>query len=200
MSKCTQCLQRLCHRHPLQDHGEREREIKNKLAGTGIKKSFNEILKNEIERLEALAKGTGASENQEYRSKMDQEREKLTKQETKKISQEHEILAKHTGLHGSVLSIMMKDVDDEESVETAAVHKDKKSKKEKKKKRKKDDEKEKKRKKEKKSKKEKKHKKEKKEKLVKKKRKYEDDYDTNSDRIHESSSSSDEESTDSASD
>ena len=34
-SYCSGCLQGLCRRHPLQDHGKRERAIKDELASKG---------------------------------------------------------------------------------------------------------------------------------------------------------------------
>jgi hypothetical protein len=145
--------------------GERESKLKLKLQESNVRKSLNDMLKSEVERLEALTKGTAPIENLEYRMKMDEDREKLSKQERKKISREHEILARNTGLHGSVLSIMMEDADAEEQNGTDI--RDKKEKKQKRDKKSKKDKKSK-------DKKKKKDKKMKKEKSTRVKRKHEE--------------------------
>ena len=56
MSFCNSCLQGMCRRHPLQDHGKREKAFIEQLAKTqagGLHKTYNDIIKSQIEKLEA---------------------------------------------------------------------------------------------------------------------------------------------------
>ena len=54
MSICTGCLQRMCSKHPMLDHGKRERELKAQVDGNTTKR-LNEMalnaMKEQIEKL-----------------------------------------------------------------------------------------------------------------------------------------------------
>jgi hypothetical protein len=182
MSMCDGCLQRMCRRHPLQDHGKRASEIKTKLNSTvdqtsRITQSYNDLIRAQITKLENEAKGTSEDDVNSYRQQMDTEREKAHKKKKRKMSDAEKDLALNTGLCSSILSVMMEHSDDEKEGEGSSSSdeehpksskKSKKEKKEKKKKKSKD----KKSKKEKKEKKERSSKKHKKEKSKKRKRSY----------------------------
>eukprot|EP01041_Mallomonas_annulata_P008947 gene8947-18509_t len=122
MSICNTCLQGLCRRHPSQDHGQRASKIVSEaksIAKESLKRTYNEMIRAQIERLDASARGTSAVEIDEYREQMQAERLKAENKQRKKLSQDHLDLANNTGLHASVLSVMLADSDDESSSEAS---------------------------------------------------------------------------------
>lgn len=57
MANCTGCLQRMCRKHPLLDHGKRENEIKARVDGNTtqrLHKVLGEAIKEQIERLKKV--------------------------------------------------------------------------------------------------------------------------------------------------
>ena len=119
MSMCDGCLQRMCRRHPLQDHGRRANDIKSKLNSTvdeksRLSKSYNELIRAQITKLENQQKGTSEDDINSYRQQMDSEREKASKKKKRKMSDGEKELALNSGLHSSILSAMMEHSDEEE--------------------------------------------------------------------------------------
>ena len=109
MSKCEQCLHGLCRRHPLQDHGARAAELRSKVdenAKERLRQAYNDIIKSQLEKFEQV-EGTSSKEMTRYRAEMMKEREKAESRKRKKMSDDHIEIAKNTGLHGAVLSLMM---------------------------------------------------------------------------------------------
>ena len=118
MSRCNGCLQGTCRQHPLQDHGQRESSLKAQLASTASERAAKayRLIQTQLEKIEEHHRATSAEAILNYREQMEHERSKAENRGQRKISSEHINLAKNTGLHGSVLSIMMnKDDSDRES-------------------------------------------------------------------------------------
>lgn len=109
MSKCPGCLQGLCRRHPLQDHGQREAHLSAKAAEAGIgnSKSACDLIKMQIEKLQNAVKGTTEEDQDEYRLGLELDRRMAEKRKRKSMSSEHLDLAMKSSLHASVLSAMM---------------------------------------------------------------------------------------------
>mmetsp|Transcript_14234 Transcript_14234/g.23691 ORF Transcript_14234/g.23691 Transcript_14234/m.23691 type:complete len:217 (-) Transcript_14234:107-757(-) len=117
MSKCTACLQRMCKKHPLQDHGERTAKLLQK--ATDAKRSsmdVTSILKSQINKLESQSLGTSSLENELYRGGLEKERE----EKRKGTSSSNKNLAKYAGssLNPSVLSMMIAESDDDATSST----------------------------------------------------------------------------------
>jgi hypothetical protein len=150
MSKCPSCLQNLCRKHPLQDHGERANKILNKITpetNALLKKSCTELLTAQINKLKNAALEETVKNNQfSYREEMAIERQIAEQKSVKrKYSNENDDeIFRTSRLNPSVLSIMMKS-DEEDgssdssdtSFERVKKKKEKKSKDKKKKKKKK---------------------------------------------------------------
>ena len=127
MAMCTTCLQGLCRRHPLQDHGRREKAIKEKLesvtgggstggAGGGLassRTSFGDLIKAQIERLESEKKGTAEEENDRYRRHLDEQRAKeIADAGSSAHKKKHkEAAALHPGLRADVAALLMSSSD-----------------------------------------------------------------------------------------
>ena len=170
--RCTNCLQGLCRKHPMQDHGERAAKLKSESQGIikdSLKKTYNELIKSQIEKLDPAALRADNKDNIEYKEQLELDRLNAESRKRKSLSNDQLYLAKNSTLHASVLSIMMEDSDKETNSSTSTFQSshddqnDDNEQKNKKRKKEEKDKKEKKLKKEKKSKK-KKHKKHKKEK------------------------------------
>ena len=115
MSKCTACLQNMCRKHPLQDHGEREKKIKalaKSSATSFLKRSYEELIRGQIDKMEADANVGSKEELTSYKISMEEEREKASKRERRKFSSdEHEELSRKSGLNPAVLATMLADSD-----------------------------------------------------------------------------------------
>ena len=113
MSKCTACLQNMCRKHPLQDHGEREKKIKalaKSSASSFLKRSYEELIRGQIDKMEADANVGSKEELTSYKISMEEEREKASKRERRKFSSdEHEELSRKSGLNPAVLATMLAD-------------------------------------------------------------------------------------------
>lgn len=111
MSKCTACLQGMCRKHPLQDHGEREKKIKSLAkasASSFLKRSYEELIKGQLDKMEADANVGSKEECMSYKISMEEEREKASKREKRKfLSDEHEELSRRSGLNPAVLATML---------------------------------------------------------------------------------------------
>lgn len=117
--KCQKCMSRLCKKHPLQDHGEREASIKSKASGASAgTKAMNARVKAQIERLEAeKAEDVDEAKQMEYRLRMEIDRDKATKKKQKKLSSEEQNLALNSSLNPATLRLLMQgdDSDDGDS-------------------------------------------------------------------------------------
>lgn len=115
MSKCTACLQNMCRKHPTQDHGEREKKIKElaKSSSTSfLKRSYEELIRGQIDKMEAAANVGSKEELSSYKLSMEVERERASKRERRKFSSdEHEELSRKSGLNPAVLATMLADSD-----------------------------------------------------------------------------------------
>mmetsp|Transcript_94966 Transcript_94966/g.186353 ORF Transcript_94966/g.186353 Transcript_94966/m.186353 type:complete len:207 (+) Transcript_94966:65-685(+) len=157
MSKCQNCLQGMCRRHPLQDHGERAAKLQL-MAKESQKANIATLLQSQISRLEAESRANEV-DNDAFKMELNMEREKLSKKRksssySKGINPEKAAKYASSGLNPSVLSMMMEDSDDdgngnlsddsssssslEDRKKSKKYKKDKKEKKEKKKKYKKE--------------------------------------------------------------
>ena len=145
----------MCSKHPLQDHGERAKKIVDmaKASTTSfLKRSYNELIKGQIEKIEAAANIGSKVESDDYRISMEEAREKASKMTRRKFSSdEHEELSRRSGLNPAALAAMLdrsdSEAEDENNGELSrkkSSHKGKKDKKEKKEKKEKKDKKDKK--------------------------------------------------------
>ncbi len=141
MSKCAACLEGLCRRHPLQDHGERAAKLTALAAeAAGKQRSDLDMIHEQIERLQNAARGTSVDDQAEYKLQMEKERRIAEKRKRKNLSSEYLELAGNSGLHASVLSAMMAESEDSDGDSDSSSasegdkkkHKSKKRKKEKK--------------------------------------------------------------------
>jgi hypothetical protein len=142
MSKCTACLQRMCRKHPTQDHGEREKKIVQmaKSSGTSfLKRSYEELIKTQLDKFEADANVGSKEESESYKLAMEEERVKADSRGKRKfLSKEHEELSKRSSLNPAVLATMLagsdseSDSNHEENEEKIRHKKEKKEKKDKK--------------------------------------------------------------------
>ena len=80
-----------------------------------MQQSYNDLIKAQIERLENESRGTTSDEIVKYREEMELDRDKAHKRKKRKLSEEHERMALNTGLHSTVLSVMMEDASDNDS-------------------------------------------------------------------------------------
>jgi hypothetical protein len=119
----------MCRKHPLQDHGEREKRIKSLAkasASSFLKRSYEELIKGQLDKMEADANVGSKEDCMSYKISMEEEREKASKREKRKfLSDEHEELSRRSGLNPAVLATMLagSDSDSEEkskSDETAS--------------------------------------------------------------------------------
>jgi hypothetical protein len=149
MAQCQQCLQRMCRKHPLLDHGKRAAELKSKIPLQKTK--LNDLLRAQIEKMEAAAKGTNDDENDSYRSQLNRDRATIDVQQQQSIGfkrKSSDLEKTLLGLNPDVAAVMLANDDDSISEseydssdkKTKKLKKDKKSKdkKEKKDKKKKD--------------------------------------------------------------
>lgn len=129
MSKCPACLEQLCRRHPLQDHGARAAKLVAKAAelGTVGSKSANDLIQLQIEKLRSGAQGTTDEEQEIYRLNLERDRKNAAKRKRKNLSSEYLDLASKSGLHASVLSTMMARSSDEYSSDSSESENKKKS-------------------------------------------------------------------------
>ena len=111
MSRCNNCLQGYCRKHPLQDHGERELSLKAK-AKNVQQQSLLDLLQTEIKKLEASAVGTSNSEIESYKSNMIAERSRAEKVNSYR---ESSMVNNYVGLNPSVALMMQKNEFDDES-------------------------------------------------------------------------------------
>ena len=124
MSKCTSCLQNMCRKHPLQDHGEREKKIKSLAKASSnsfLKRSYQELIKGQIDKMEAAANVGSKEESDSYKNSMGEEREKAEKRGKRRFaSDEHEEFSRRSGLNPAVLATMLagsdSDSDDDDKV------------------------------------------------------------------------------------
>lgn len=151
MSRCPACLQGLCRKHPLQDHGERASKLQEQAASSRnlSQSSSLSLIQSQIEKLQNAAKGTTEREQDLYRLQIEQDRKQAEKRKRRVMSSEEFQLANNTGLHGSVLSAMMAHSDEDDSLSGSSVassekSREKKSKKDSKKRKEKKDKKDKK--------------------------------------------------------
>mmetsp|Transcript_32329 Transcript_32329/g.30836 ORF Transcript_32329/g.30836 Transcript_32329/m.30836 type:complete len:222 (-) Transcript_32329:389-1054(-) len=117
MSKCTACLQRLCRKHPSQDHGEREKKIVEMAKSSGssfLKRSYQELIKTQLDKFEADANVGSKEEGESYKLAMEEERVKADSRGKRKfLSKEHEELSKKSSLNPAVLATMLAGSDSE---------------------------------------------------------------------------------------
>lgn len=113
-SYCTHCFDGNCRQHPNQDHGRSKTDLKLK-SSESLKKSYNDLIQSQINRLILENRGTSEQEINEYKEQIEYERELAMKKKRKKISKEYERLALTTGLSGAVLSAMI-DSDSENEI------------------------------------------------------------------------------------
>ncbi len=110
---CTSCLQGICRRHPLQDHGKRMADIKSKIGSNykeNLSKTSTQLIQEEIDRLKAASRGTEDEDILEYKASMEKERKFAEKRDRKLFgSIEEERLSKTGKLNPSVISLMMSD-------------------------------------------------------------------------------------------
>jgi outer membrane biosynthesis protein TonB len=111
----------MCRKHPLQDHGEREKKIKSLAkasASSFLKRSYEELIKGQLDKMEADANVGSKEECMSYKISMEEERDKASKREKRKfLSDEHEELSRRSGLNPAVLATMLagSDSDSEEN-------------------------------------------------------------------------------------
>jgi hypothetical protein len=91
----------MCRKHPLQDHGEREKKIKllaKASASSFLKRSYEELIKGQLDKMEADANVGSKEECMSYKISMEEERDKASKREKRKfLSDEHEELSRRSG-------------------------------------------------------------------------------------------------------
>lgn len=124
MSSCTQCLQRICRKHPLQDHGEREQKLQDKVAEMNSK-----VLEKAYKELEAFNKSKQLErdlslEADNYKTAMEFERMKATLQKPKKRSFEEAKLSQNSSLNPSVIATMLHDSDSSANATTSSSSED----------------------------------------------------------------------------
>ena len=111
--QCDNCLAKLCKKHPLQDHGARAREIKDKSLEkkSAAMASFGDRIKNQIEKMQKNLDGDGAmeevdEEGMRYKAMMEAERERASKKK-RTLTAEEEAYALTSGLNPSTMKMMM---------------------------------------------------------------------------------------------
>lgn len=64
MSQCPHCFVGQCQRHKLQDHGKRELLLKSKMVDpkAAQKRLFDRVVTQQLDKLEAAARGANAEE------------------------------------------------------------------------------------------------------------------------------------------
>lgn len=113
-SLCPHCLEKVCKKHPLFDHGERERRLKSMLPSSTA--SINEKIQLQIARLQKEQQGTSFDESDSHRTVLDNERDKLIQKSTsssrkRSLNMEKTEQLIRSGLNPSVAATMVSDSD-----------------------------------------------------------------------------------------
>jgi hypothetical protein len=145
MSRCPTCLQGLCKRHPLQDHGARAAKIKSQLPDSAafLKQSYASIIQSQIDKLKKEEELIDTINTAQYKDNLERDRDDAERSKKRKFVSDEEDRLSRSSLDPRVISLMMRENSDEESSESdlsekkAKKESKKKSKKSKKKKHKK---------------------------------------------------------------
>ena len=86
--KCPQCFTGTCKKHPLQDHGERSRQLQARAqkghAQATLKRMYEKHVLGEISRMEQMAEAQ--QQHAAYQTEMDRAREGASKRKRKAMS------------------------------------------------------------------------------------------------------------------
>jgi hypothetical protein len=128
MSQCGQCFVGHCKRHPLQDHGARERAIRAKVPNQAenLKKAYDALMKKQAGSAMEPG-GSSHAEQQAYRDQQERDRAKAEKR-SNKLTKEQQDKAKDMRLGGHLIGMML-DSDDDDDDSSALDKRDSKRKK-----------------------------------------------------------------------
>ena len=115
-AKCQSCLARQCKKHPLQDHGDRMARIKKEAAAKGG--SVDELIKQQIARLQNEADDVAEAEQAAYKMQMEVEREAATKKR-KRMSKGEEALLAGTSLNAATAKLLAASSDEEDEASSS---------------------------------------------------------------------------------
>ena len=104
---CPRCFVGQCKTHPLQDHGQRTKQLTSGYKSS-MQRMYDNLVNPTLKQLRDDAAQPSEQATRAYRERQEAEREKAGKRKRSKLSDEHARMAAETGLSGHVLAAMFK--------------------------------------------------------------------------------------------